>query len=874
MVVLSIQIDGEWVQADDQSLAEWMLDGRVDELTPTRDSTKSQAACPLIESLQPPQLEIFTHRMMERLPGMYAAGPDSISLTALRERISRLRSWNWADHLTRGRLEWLDAWLSELAGSVDWAVKSYDAYLRGLAQEPVLRLLAHNNRGVLRVFLRQAEGVRDLACAAIPPDDNIALAEDSRLPAACFNLLNFLIHALNRQPLCDQVEDVLVDFMIQLPRRARERCLGPDLLEIQEPDDAGVFAQKGGQQGAREAADGVSDADAGNRVARQNRQRKRLKILKDPSFVRLTRLAVYLADGAAAIAPNPDEQCTVAAVASQLRLWTVESTDAETGLGGAIRERRRRRNRLDQCAEAASLLYVSDIPSSLVPGDGSVSWVKQYADRAFGLAEEYCRSSEYKLAERTLASLSEALESSRSDPVVEPLAEEVAQHLQEVRHRARSQAQLDLYQTCTDLVRQTSLFCGRTDLCQAEFDADVLNRRVKQLEERLANEDVSEGEARALLGELPQRIQKHLDRLRREDIEQRIGKLRDQLQASVPRDWREPVSRESYEALRKCQANDPQCLVEDWRAWRVRLDKHQAQHHFRQALADITDGCGDSHDAQEMLDQALGFDPSLTPASASLYCVLALRKLDDPPEGLASTKADILRAARELLQLEPLGPDAMWSPAVRISLVQEACVLLERLIGAYRGLDAEFDDLWQALERGFAPAFAEAPPVILREILTVVDTCLKACPVHSSGGASRIDPRNRLYVLQRTCQKVLLTAEGEEALHEGRTEEATSRFTQVVELLRRDAMAGEQDGQLLRRAVSGLYLTGFAGQDPLYQQRWVLDSMDQWVEQIRGPDQVAECCVERILQRIADAREQASGPAEDGRVQAMITVQE
>mgnify|MGYP001389471306 CR=1 FL=1 len=872
--MLSIQIDGEWVQADDQSLAEWMLEGRVEELTPTRDPTQSQAACPLIESLQPSQLEVFTHRVMERLPGMYVAGADSINLTALGERIGRLRSWNWADHLTRGRLEWLDGWLSELAGSVDWAVKSYDAYLRGLAQEPVLRLLAHNNRGVLRILVRQAEGVRDLACAAIPSDDNGALAEDSRLPAACFNLLNLLTHALNRHPLCDQVEDVLVDFMIQLPRRARERCLGPDLLEIQESDDAKFPAQKEDEQGMEGTLRGAPDADSDRGAVRQNRPRKRLRILKDPSFVRLTRLVVYLADGASTLAPNLDEQCTVEAVASQLRLWTVESGDGVTDLGGAIRERRRRRSRLDQCAEAASLLYASDIPSSLVPGDGSISWVKQYADRAFGLAEEYCRNSEYKLAERTLASLSEALEISRSDPLVETLTEEIAQHLQEVRRRGQAQAQLELYQTCTDLVRQVSLFCGRTDLCQAEFDADVLNRQVRKLQERLVGEDVSEGEAQALVGDLPQRIQRHLDRLRREDIGRRIAKLREQLQASVPHDWREPVSRQAYEALRKCQANDPYCLVDDWRAWRSRLDKHQAQYHFRQALADITDGSGDGQDAQEMLDQALGFDPSLTPASASLYCVLALRKLKDPPEGLVSTKADILRTARELLQLEPLGPDAVWSPAVRISLVQEACVLLERLIGAYRGLDAELDGLWQALERGFAPAFTEAPPVILREILTVVDTCLKACPVHSRGGTSRIDPRNRLYVLQRTCQKVLLTAEGEEALHQARPEDATNRFTQVIESLARDALAGDQDGQLLRRAVSGVYLAGFGGQDPLYAQRRILDELDQWVEQIRGPDRTVDCSMERILQKIADAREQTWAPADEGRVQTMIAVRE
>ena len=127
-------------------------------------------------------------------------------------------------------------------------------------------------------------------------------------------------------------------------------------------------------------------------------------------------------------------------------------------------------------------------------------------------------------------------------------------------------------------------------------------------------------------------------------------------------------------------------------------------------------------EAEETLAQALGFDPQLTPASAPLYCMLALRKQENPPEDLVKTKADILRTARELLQMEPLGPESLWSPAVRTGLVEEACVLLERLIQAYHGIGAELDDLWQALEKGFAPAFAEAPPQVLREIHTVVDT--------------------------------------------------------------------------------------------------------------------------------------------------------
>ena len=867
--MLSIEIDGEWIPADDKWLVELMLDGRAEELTPARDPTKSLTASPLIELLQPAQLEALTNRILQCLPGLYVIGPDATNLGELLDRVERLRGWNWGDPLTRSRLEWLEGWLSELAGSFERAVQCYDAYLRELSQEPMLRLLARNNRGVLRVLLRQAEGIRDLACAAIPAGDGGNVVDGARLPAACFSLLNLLTHALNRQPLCDQVEDVLVDFMVKLPKRAREYCLGPDPMNWEKLDDPEHPPRsmdrpgdaEGLDAGGKDRGDNASQAeDQSEKGLASSRLRKQLKILKDPTFVRLTRLVVYLADQAPELASVSDGACTLDAVTSQLQLWTAESA----GIVGSARppadaldEQRRQRSQLDRCAEAASLLYASDIPSSLIPGDGSISWVRQYANQAIALAEEYCTDADYRLAENTLGSLSNALEKSRGDPLVEVVREEVTHQLGEVRRRAQAHEQLGLYQTCTDLVNQVREFCGRKEFCQAEFDAEVLQRRVKQAQERLASTDVSDGEAASLLSDLPERIQKHLDRLEREDVERRIGKWREQLAANCPHDWREPVPKETYDALRKCQVNDPKCLVEDWRHWRSRLDKHQARYHFRLALADVTEGREDNRDAQEMLAQALGYDPCLTPASAPLYCVLAMQKLENPPEDFNQTKADILRTARELLQMEPLGSESLWSPAVRTGLVQEACVLLERLIHAYHGVGAELDELWQALDKGFAPAFAEAPPQILREILTLVDTCLRACPVHNAGRRSCIDPRNRLHILQQTCNKVILIAEGEEALHDGKPQDARNRLEEGIETLALEGLLSDQNVQLLRRAVCGWYLAAFGELDPAYLQRRVLDHVDRWVDQIQEGDRCVSCSVIHIEKMIADARAQA-----------------
>ena len=72
---------------------------------------------------------------------------------------------------------------------------------------------------------------------------------------------------------------------------------------------------------------------------------------------------------------------------------------------------------------------------------------------------------------------------------------------------------------------------------------------------------------------------------------------------------------------------------------------------------------------------------------------------------------------------------------------------MRRLIRSYYGVGAELDELWQALEKSFAPAFAEASPEILRDIQAVIGTCLESCPVHNTGKRSSLDPRNRLHIL-------------------------------------------------------------------------------------------------------------------------------
>src|SRR4030042_2006136 len=139
--MVGVRVGGEWIQTDVASLVELILSGRVDESTLARDPSQSGASRPLIELLHPRHLEELMNRLLLRLPGMYVISADSADLTTPLERVEVLRGWNWSDALIRSRLEWLTAWLEELAQSHEAAIASYSAYLGGAAPDPPLALL-------------------------------------------------------------------------------------------------------------------------------------------------------------------------------------------------------------------------------------------------------------------------------------------------------------------------------------------------------------------------------------------------------------------------------------------------------------------------------------------------------------------------------------------------------------------------------------------------------------------------------------------------------------------------------------------------------------------------------------------------------------
>jgi len=336
-----------------------MFDGRVDLLTPTKASSQDNGQAPLTQFLRLSHYEELSDQLLHHLQAMYAGVREAVDPCWLRQRVRELCRWDWADPVIRSRLYWTAAWLEELTGSTEESIRYYDACLQLDSAESHLRALAHNNRGALLIRSGNLDGVEDLALAAVvielPPS---GAEQPTTLPEACFNLLNLLNFAAQSRRLQQQVESVLVDFMVGLPRQIRERWLGPDAEYEQCQDDA---------SGITDSLEQVTDADE---------LHDRISILTDPTFKRLNTLTSKLAAEAQNIVSNRSPQqhrCEVCCaegaqtgMACRLRLWPRRrSTDVagdwiDNGFDWPEHE-----IQYADYAEAATLLCAHEIPLAL-----------------------------------------------------------------------------------------------------------------------------------------------------------------------------------------------------------------------------------------------------------------------------------------------------------------------------------------------------------------------------------------------------------------------------------------------------------------------------------------------------------------------------
>jgi hypothetical protein len=822
--MLCVRIDGHEVETTPASLARLVFDGKADRHNPAK-SSDGMAEQPLEQSLESPHCEALTGELHRRLQMICSLDSSAVDMQELCVQVERLCQWRWANLPVAARFFWTAAWLNELADRSKNAIDFYDAFLLMPSHESHLRLLALNNRGVLRIRLGRLDGVGDLARAGIAdlglprigPIGPISPIGLIGLPTACFNLLNLINVSFGASDLLQAADEELTDFFSRLPADLRTSWLG-------QPSDG---ERHDSPESQTDSPHGASDADS--------------SILRDPTYKRLnslvTRLAARAREQAVDWDPGPqsrgiamgsptkrDDSCLgtqshhpadrASSVFRRLSLWDCRLNGDPPGPQDAPRHGDRFvESEYHRYAEAASLLLSDDVPSLLTRPDNPLTRVEQAAQEELAAIEGHLASGGYELAKSRLQVQRRVLASLNGHGGLTALLARVEAQIERISHLEAQEEQFGLQRTCAGFVLQVEQFCTLREVCQAQTALDDLSLRLQQFKARLSPQTGSE--VLGLLDELLARSQRHVQGLKRAQVEKALGESLRHVRENRPSDSTIPVPPSVYQALAECRLHDPAGWIEDWAALEEQLNAHQGRHHIHTASWDLV---------QDDLTQALSWDPDLWLAVSPLF-------------GLRADNS----GSRETADVNPPFADQPLT-------MDRAGGLLERTLQQL-GADAKKClRLWQCVEMTLSPMLAGRDAQMLAGVRTLAETCLEHWPAGLPEVPGRADPRNPVNRFLETCEKARRLVEAQRLL-DARPPQLDEAKKHLGDVLR----SGLDTRDQLRRAATGLYLAQFHEKDSPPVQRQVLAGLEDWV-QTMPQERVPQVRAQEIIQETEKVR--------------------
>ncbi len=882
--MLCVRVDGREVETTPVSLARMVLDGRVDRGNPSRTSGGAPEQS-LEQSLGSSYCEALTGELLQRLRSLCAREPSTVDIEKLRVRVEDLCRWRWPNPDVAARFFWTAAWLNELTDHYDSAISFYDAFLQMSSRESHLRLLACNNRGVLRIRLGRLEGVEDLARAAIPDGGSRETPatqvppeghnpEPRGLPVACFNLLNLINVSLGVEGLTHVVDEELAEFFLHLPENERAWWLAPVGDEVRA---AGV-----GTPAA--APPGGTVPDPGSE--------RELEILRAPTFHRLNTLTMRLAgaargwladcgfrmaDPARGAVPRP----ALLHAPSPLALWECRvdgdgprSAEANRGVDPPSTAHPVPSGHLSSTSstEAAALLLSNDIPLSLTRLESPLSRAERFAQEELADIEGRLAVDHHEFARARLQGQRRILSSLNQNGRLAGLLARVDAQLERINQIESHQGQLELQRACTRMISEVEQFCRLTDPCRAGRECRALQRRLQHLRAQPVPQDGRD--TVGLLDELNARVERHMRRLQRLEIRKRIRGPWRHVRQNWPAAWSVPVSESVYGALDQCHLNDPEDLLEDWAGLKEQLDAHQGQYHLYRAWAAWrTEGAGWEQAADDFA-RALCLKPDAWLTVAPLFGWLGSSAPADTRANDATQARNAGRAAADGLPAAMArGANASDQNGPR-EPTERAGLLLQRVFPQMPPGSPKVVSLWRCIEATLEPTVENGDRGALARAQSLAEMCRDAWPSGSPQAPGRGDPRHPVNLFLESCAQARRLVEAEELLHAQppQLEAAGKCYAGLLG-------SGLDRRAHLKRAAVGLYLAALRQQDVPQVQRQILTRLEAWADavpqeimpQMREPDIGRE--VERIraslsasqsLMVVAQAKDLAGGVGSGG----------
>lgn len=817
--MLSVRIEGHEVETTPAALARLVFEGQVDRHSLAKPPA-GVAEQPLEQLLEAPHCEAVTGELHRRLRRMCSRDSSAVDLQELCTQVERLCQWRWPHPPSAARLFWTAAWLQELADRAKSAIELYDAFLLLPAPEPHLRLLALNNRGVLRLRQGQLDGVGDLAQAGIadcglpfgvPPLGGKDQSDprkrgtpnhlpSSGLPEACFNLLNLIHASLGTAALQRAVDGELTDYFARLPMDVRAWWLeGSDEADCGLPFGVPPLG-------------GKDQSDPRERGTPNHPPSDVPSILGDPTYRRLNLLVTRLAAQACDLTVDRG-----ASGFHRLLLWDCHlDSDTRVEGGTGVRDTgvadRRAEGEHHRYAEAASLLLADDIPSALTRPDDPLTQAQRAAEEELAQIEGHLAAGRYELATSRLQVQRKVLASLHGPGAPAALLARVDAQLERIAQRQAQEGQLEMQKTCAGFVAQVDQFCRLGELCQVQTMLEDLTRRLQQYKARLAPQ--TSAEAIGLLEALAARCRQHVDELKRAQMEKTLAEPLRHLRAHRPVDGTIPVPPSVYEALAQCRHHDPAGRIEDWAALGEQLDAHQGRYYTHRALGTLRSGPGSWEQVQNDLVQALSCDPDSWLAVAPLF-------------GLKDRDCGFPFGAPPSGGKDPSDPRKRGTPNHPQFTLNHAARLLEQVLRQTGDHAGKCLQLWQCVETTLAPVLAGRDVEALAEAERFAGRYLDHWPVGLAEAPGPADPRNPVNRFLEACTKARRMVEAQRLL-EARPPQLDQARKHLIEILR----CGLDTRRQLQSAVTGLYLAQFHEKDPPSVQRQVLAGLEEWVQAV------------------------------------------
>ena len=781
-------------EIDAEATARGIVDGRLTRLMIAEDPLHTVEPACLEEVIGHAHCRFVSRALLDSVAKMVLPGQPVLPHW-LRQRATDLLEWKWPlpeGPLLVQRLTWLVAWTAGLEDHADVAIRWYTRYLQQESIEPHLRQVALNNVGVHRIrFASSADGIVDLARAAIRMDPSDGAGSMKPLPAAGFNLRQLLVKAWRVPPLLKQVDRSLAAYMAKLPPADRETWTG-------EP---------------RLAASDSSEPSWRYGGLIEGRPDRYARILKN-----LNPKGIHPRSAWQDILPNgsfvPER------AADELRLWEVAGepqSDADGGRSAKPEEWSPR-----SYAGAAELLEDSHIPPILVETETDLAHPARMARDKITQGQRLLDQGSVEAAALAVTMAMQVIEALEDGAEREGLRNRATGLLRECEDRAKRRRLLDLSQTLEHLTELVEGVLAQRDPCKVHQAAREAVAAAAAARKKLVSECGEE--MGPLVDDYQKRIEQHVSDVSLADIRARVKAPYDEFMNLRPQSWTDPVDSEAYVALGRCHAADPRCQVHNYVDLRQQLDHHQARYFLDQVLHKVLDSnnvCWD--DVEPLLAQAMVLDSELAAILGPMINLIRHPPQTPEPARLSEIRQSITQQVKDLLAEKPMGVEGDAFPAMREVTLGRGAQLLGRLVASFLDVQGDVKEMGQTLQQAYGKVLQQGTPAQLEVIQRVLEQYLRACPRVNGGQWMPPDPRNPIQALLGQIQRTRLLAVAEIEL-----DAQTPNAPKAAEAFGRAMAMGLDDAEQFCRAARGLAIVRVPPQVPTSVRTAVMEGLEAW----------------------------------------------